>query len=106
MNEEDLDRIVANYEASQEAQKASLSTTIGKQIVIYLISFFLPPFGLIWAFKYLKVDEEKAKKIGQIAVILTIISLFLNFWFLKAVFDSIPQLINSQMKLEDYRGLY
>jgi hypothetical protein len=106
MNEEDLDLIVEKYEASQEAQKASLSTTIGKQIVIYLISFFLPPFGLIYAFKYLKADDEKAKRIGQITVILTIISLLLNFWLLKTVFDSVPQLINSQMKPEDYNGLY
>jgi hypothetical protein len=102
MNEEELDRIVENYEAKLEVEKAPLSTTIGKQIVIYFVSFFLPPFGLVWAYKYLKVDDEKAKKIGLIAVILTIISLIINFWLLKAFFDGIPQLINSQVKPEDF----
>ena len=102
MNEEDLDRIVANYEIKLEAQKTPLPTTAGKQIVIYLVSFFLPPFGLIWAFKYLKADDEKAKKIGLIAVVLTTLSLIINYWLLKVFFDSIPQLINSQMKIKDF----
>jgi hypothetical protein len=102
MNEEDLDRIVADYEVKLEDQKTPLSATVGRQIFIYLVSFFLPPFGLIWAFKYLKVDDEKAKKIGQIAIVLTIVSLIINFWFLKAVFDSVPQLINNQVKFEDF----
>lgn len=106
MNEEDLNRIVANYEASQEAQKAPLSTTVGKQIIICLISFFLPPFGLVWAFKYLRSDDEKARKIGWIAVILTIVSLLLTFWASRAFFDNITQSINSQMKIEDFGGLY
>lgn len=102
MNEEDLDRIVGNYEAKLAVEKASLSITVGKQVIIYLVSFFLPPFGLIWAFKYLKADDEKAKKIGWIAVALTIVSLIINFWLLKIFFDSIPRLIDSQMKIEDF----
>lgn len=102
MNEEDLDRIVENYEATLEAEKAALSTTVVKQIVIYLVSFFLPPFGLFWVFKYLRSDDEKARKIGLIAVVLTLVSLILTLWISKNFIDNATQSINNQMKLEDF----
>lgn len=85
-----------------KVEKTSLSTTVSKQIVIYLVSFFLPPFGLFLVFKYLRSDDEKAKKIGWIAVILTIVSLLITFWVSKAFMDNITQSINSQMRIEDF----
>lgn len=106
MNGEDLDRIIQNQQTFLDAEKAVFSTSITKQIVIYLVSFCLPPFGLGWAFKYIRSNDEKAKKIGWIVVILTIISLILTFWVSKAFIGNLTQSINSQMKIEDFGGLY
>src|SRR5438552_17873142 len=58
-----------------------LSTSIGKQIGIYLLSFFVPPFGLWPAFKYLTQKEMKAKIVGLVAIILTILSLVITTYY-------------------------
>ncbi len=46
-------------------------TSILKQILVYFVSFFLAPFGLGYAFKYLKQSDKKSKIIGIISLILT-----------------------------------
>lgn len=79
-----------------------LNTTGAKQIVIYLVSFFLPPFGLGWGFKYLKSNNGKAKKIGMVAILLTIISLTLAFWISKTFMDNLTKSINKEINLEDF----
>lgn len=50
----------------------------GKIIAIYLTSFFIPPSGLYFGFKYAKASEEKIRKVGQIAIIITIVSSILT----------------------------
>ena len=54
--------------------------TIGKQISIYALSFFLPPLGLIPGIKYLLRKDQKTKTVGIIAIILTIISIMVTIW--------------------------
>ena len=49
----------------------SENTSILKQILVYFVSFFLAPFGLGYAFKYLKQSDKKSKIIGIISLILT-----------------------------------
>jgi len=46
-------------------------TSILKQILVYFVSFFLAPFGLGYAFKYLKQPDKKSRMIGMISLILT-----------------------------------
>ena len=45
--------------------------SILKQALIYFVSFFLAPFGLGYAFKYLKQSDKKSKMIGMISLVLT-----------------------------------
>ena len=66
----------------------SISTSISKQAVIYFISFFLAPFGLVYVFRYLKQSDHKARKIGIAALILTILGISLTIWTAKAFMDS------------------
>jgi hypothetical protein len=73
---------------------AVLSTSIPKQIVVYLISFFLAPLGLWFAWKHLKQDDRKSKTIGIVAIALTVISVALTIWTMAALFNSIQQLFN------------
>ena len=70
------------------------STSASKQIVIYLISFFLAPFGLLYAWKYLKQGNRKSKTIAYVAIALTAISIVITVWTMAALFNSLRQLFN------------
>ncbi len=72
-----------------------LDTTIYRQAMVYLVSFFLPPFGLWYAWKYLKQEDGKSKKIGWVAVVLTVISLVLTIWTAKLFMDAVNQQLQS-----------
>jgi len=50
-------------------------TSVLKQILIYFVSFFLAPFGLVYAFKYLKQSDKKPRIIGIISLILTVFAI-------------------------------
>lgn len=63
-----------------------LSTTIPTQIWIYVFSIILPMLCFIFAkkwpgIKYYKSKDPKAKKIGQIAWILIVLSTIVTIWF-------------------------
>ncbi|MCL5017369.1 MAG: hypothetical protein M1155_01760 [Patescibacteria group bacterium] len=50
-------------------------TSVPKQILIYFVSFFLAPFGLGFAFSYLRQSDKKAKIIGAVSLALTILAI-------------------------------
>lgn len=52
--------------------------TLSQQIGLYALSFFLPPFGIVPAIKYLKQPTQKAKTVGVIALILTVLSIVIS----------------------------
>lgn len=58
----------------KKLKQPPLSTSIGKQISVYAISIFLPPLGLWPALKYIAQKDSKARIIGIVAIVLTIIS--------------------------------
>lgn len=78
-------------------------TTFSKQLWIYLVSFFLPPFGIWPAVKYLRQPDEKSKKIGLVAIFLTIISLLITVWLTMNFINSFNRQLNSQLDL--YQGV-
>lgn len=73
-----------------------LSTSFLKQLSIYLISFLLPPLGLIPAIKYFRQDESKSKQIGIIAVIITLISVIISILLLQNFMDTFNSVLNGQ----------
>ena len=68
----------------------------GKQFYIYIVSLLFPPFGLVWFFKYFRSSDLKSKRVGYIALILTIISTIVTIWwtidFINSMQKSISQL--------------
>jgi len=78
-----------------------LSASLSKQMRIYSISLFLPPFGLWYVWKYLKQKDSKSKKIAITALILTIISTVVTIWFTRRLSSSINQTLNS-INIYDY----
>jgi hypothetical protein len=71
------------------------ATTFSRQAFVYLVSFFLAPLGLWLAWKYLKQGDSKSKKIGVMAVVLTVMSLAVTVWTLVGLFDWISGLMKS-----------
>lgn len=93
------------YEMSDEAlacpscgkpqKNKSLSTSLSRQITVYSVSLFLPPFGLWYVYKYLKHKDSEFKKIGIIALILTIISVIGTIWLTRGFMNSVNQAMNT-----------
>ena len=71
------------------------SVSLSRQITVYSVSLFLPPFGLWYVWKYLKQKDGKSKKIGIAALILTVISIIVTIWFAERLVNSINQALNS-----------
>ncbi|MFH1833187.1 MAG: zinc ribbon domain-containing protein [Candidatus Levyibacteriota bacterium] len=71
--------------------------TIGKQIGIYLLSIFLPPLGLWPGIKYLLRNDKKAKIVGMVAIILTILSAVIMIWYSVNLFSQLTKSINSSV---------
>ena len=70
-------------------------TTISRQAVVYVVSLFAPPFGFWYVWKFLRQPDERSKKIGIAALILTIISVIVTIWFSVDLINSVSQQINS-----------
>ena len=76
-----------------------LSVTVGRQILVYLLSFLLPPLGLWPAVKYLKQKDEKSRIIGFVAITITIISIAITVWFTLSFLDTFNRQLNSSLNL-------
>lgn len=85
------------------AEKTSLNTSVGKQIIIYSVSFLLAPFGLAYAIKYIRQPDPKARTIGIISLVLTILAIILMLWIGMASINSYNDLLKSTSGLE---GIY
>jgi hypothetical protein len=62
---------------------------------VYLLSFFLPPFGLWPAFKYLFQSDAKSKVVGVIAIILTGVSIALTTYYTLAAINQLTSMLGS-----------
>lgn len=74
-----------------------LSTSVAKQIAVYLTSLFLPPFGLIPGIKYLKQEDSKSKMIGVLAISITLISLIVSIMIAVNVASSLNKVVGGQL---------
>lgn len=80
----------ANYfcpNCGQVLKSRPADTGIPKQILIYLVSFFLAPFGLGYVFTYLRQPDKKARIIGIVALTLTILAIGLTIFLAKGFLD-------------------
>ena len=80
----------ANFcsQCGKRLKSAPLSTSVGKQAIIYLVSFFLAPFGLGYAFMYLKQSDAKARMIGIVSLVLTVCAIIAVIMFSAAFMRS------------------
>jgi uncharacterized membrane protein YvbJ len=73
--------------------------TVGRQILIYLLSFLLPPLGLWPAVKYLRQKDGKSKAIGYVAVVLTVIATVIAIWTSLVFMDYFNRQLNTSLYL-------
>ena len=76
------------------------STTILSQLGVYAISVLFPPFGIIPALKYLKQNDQAAKNIGIIAILLTFLSIIIGIWLSIYIVSQVQNTINAQLQLQ------
>lgn len=76
-------------------KEAPLDVSIGKQILIYLVSFFLAPLGLGWGLKYVRSTDKKVKTVGIISIVLTVLSIILMSFVAKNFLDQYAKMLNS-----------
>lgn len=74
-----------------------LSTSAIKQVGVYLISLFFPPFGLWPAVKYLKQEDGKSKTIGGVAILLTLLSIMITILIVANIMTSLSKILNGQL---------
>lgn len=80
-----------------------VSTSVFKQLGIYVISILLPPLGLFPGIKYLKQENPKAKIIGSVAIILTVVSIIITSWIALDMISHFNANFNTQ--LQQYQNL-
>lgn len=63
------------YNCGKNLHPVPLSTTVARQMGLYVGSILLAPMGLIWGMRYLRETSSKAKIIGVVCMTLTVITL-------------------------------
>jgi len=86
------------FNCGKNLKPKPLSTSITKQISIYLGSVLLPPLGLVWGIRYLREKDNTSKVVGVIAIILTVITLILLVKFTNNLIKTINEQVNSQLE--------
>jgi hypothetical protein len=75
------------------------ATSVPRQILVYLVSFFLAPLGLWYAWKYLRQDDRKSKIIGTVAIALTIAAVAAALWAAAGLYNLVSQYFDSSYDL-------
>lgn len=89
----------------KKLKERPVSTGVAKQTLVYLVSFFLPPFGLPWAYKYLRQPDQKSKIIGYVTVALTVLSLIINIWLIIVFIHQTQKAMTTDLN-DSFNSLY
>ncbi|MFA5828823.1 MAG: hypothetical protein WC841_05720 [Candidatus Shapirobacteria bacterium] len=76
-----------------------LSTSVRSQLVLYIKTLLLPPFGFIWGYRYLRQSDTVSKLVGLFTVLITTAEII---WLIQSTvntFTTVNQEIYRQMKL-------
>ena len=76
-----------------------VTLSVSRQIWIYFVSFFLPPLGLVWVFKYFRSTSPQLQRIALIATILTVVSIILTIWATAGIFQTVQSQLNTYQNL-------
>ena len=83
----------ANCGTSLRAKQEPIS--LATQLGIYFISLFLPPLGFWPGVKYVMKPNPYAKRVGWVALGLTLLSSIVTTWFIFKLFDNYLNQLNT-----------
>lgn len=86
------------FNCGKNLKPKPLSTSLIQQIVLYLESIFLPPFGIVIGIRYLRQKDITSKIVGIISIILTIISLLILIKVTISLMNTVNTQINNQLR--------
>lgn len=69
-------------------------TSVAKQLLIYVVSFFLAPFGLAWGLRYIKSNDKKARIVGFISIVLTVLAIGMTFAALNSLMSYYTKMLD------------
>lgn len=78
----------------QNIKEMILSTSVRSQIWLYLTSIFLFPFGLGKTFRYIRLENSRAKIIGWVSLAITLTALLFGIWRINVLIQGIVQQLN------------
>jgi hypothetical protein len=76
-------------------KEKQLPITLSRQVGVYFVSIFLPPFGLWYAYKYFRQPGPQARRIAIVSTILTIASTVISIWYTAALLQTIMQSLSA-----------
>lgn len=85
----DADALIANILARHQNREQLPQS---QRLKSYLVSLFLPPFGLYYVIKFLIRGEPSARRTAWICLAITIVSILVTWSLAKTVFSSLGQL--------------
>lgn len=86
------------YNCGKSLKEKPPSTALSTQVGLYLLSFFLPPFGLLRGLKYLKQPDQASKTIGIMTVVLTIVSIIITAVLVINTMNTVNTQVNEQLQ--------
>jgi len=88
----------------RQLQRKPLSTSIFKQLGIYLLSVFLPPLGLWPGIKYLRGKTTSEKLVGITTITLTLIVTIVTVWYTMELVKNFQSMLNMQLQGSDLQN--
>ena len=82
-------------QCGKPVREKPLAATFMKQLWVYGVCLFAPPFGLWYTWKYLRQAGSTAKKIGIATIVLTIISIVFTIWVSASLLNQINTAVNN-----------
>jgi hypothetical protein len=73
------------------------STSIGAQIKVYAVSALLPPFGLVYVWRYYKQSDRMSQRIAAIALVLTILMTAATVWITIDTLNAVDRMLNAAL---------
>ena len=90
------------YNCGDNLKPVPPSVSWVNQIALYIKSILIPPFGILWAIKYLRQDSGKSKIVGIAAIILTLTSLIIYSILFKGFVDNVNDQVSKQLNSFSY----
>lgn len=90
------------YNCGKNLHGTPPTTSVSSQIALYLGSIFLAPMGIIWGFRYLRQSDSTSRRIGIIAMSLSIISIMIVAKLLMSTYTSALDQVNQIQNLEGF----